>query len=101
VHLIYRGLFALDDGLKLPLQPQDEVAGNTDSIEEILLPEDTLAAVEAVEITETADNVQTNLDTTQPKQDNEPATTEILPTPTITPKIDSAGTIPRAIPVEE
>jgi len=101
VHLIYRGLFALDDGLKLPLQPQDEVAGNTDSIEEILLPEDTLAAVEAVEITETADNVQTNLDTTQPKQDNEPATTEILPTPTITPEIDSAGTIPRAIPVEE
>lgn len=101
VHLIYRGLFALDDGLKLPLQPQDEVAGNTDSIEEILLPEDTLAAVEAVEITETADNVQTDLETTQPKQDNEPATTEILPTPTITPEIDSAGTIPRAIPVTE
>jgi penicillin-binding protein 2 len=101
VHLIYRGLFALDDGLKLPLQPQDEVAGNTDSIEEILLPEDTLAAVEAVEITETADNVQTNLDTTQPNQDNEPTTTDILPTPTITPEIDSAGTIPRAIPVQE
>ncbi len=101
VHLIYRGLFALDDGLKLPLQPQDEVAGNTDSIEEILLPEDTLAAVEALEITETADNVQTDLETTQPNQDNEPNTTDILQTPTITPEIDSAGTIPRAIPVRE
>jgi penicillin-binding protein 2 len=101
VHLIYRGLFALDDGLKLPLQPQDEVAGNTDPIEEILLPEDTLAAVEAVEITETADDVQTDLAPRQNNPDNDTNTTEILPTPTITPEIDTAGTIPRAIPVPE
>lgn len=101
VHLIYRGLFALDEGLKLPLQPQDEVAGNTDSIEEIVLPEDTLAAVEAADITETADDVQTNLEPTNTNNDNENTSTEILPTPTITPEIDSAGTIPRAIPVIE
>jgi penicillin-binding protein 2 len=101
VHLIYRGLFALDEGLKLPLNPQDEVAGNTDSIEEILLPEDTLAAVEAADITETADDVQTDLETTNTTNDNETTPTEILPTPTITPEIDSAGTIPRAIPVHE
>lgn len=101
VHLIYRGLFALDEGLKLPLQPQDEVAGNTDSIEEIILPEDTLAAVEAADITETADDVQTNLGATNSTNENESTQIEILPTPTITPEIDSAGTIPRAIPVPE
>lgn len=100
VHLIYRGLFALDDGMKLPLQPQDEIAGNTDPIEEILLPEDTLAAIEAVEITETADDVQNNIVPTQTHNEND-TTTENLPTPTITPEIDSAGTIPRAIPVPE
>jgi penicillin-binding protein 2 len=100
VHLIYRGLFALDAGLKLPLHPQDEVAGNTDSIEELLLPEDTLAAVEAVEITETADDVQIDIGPTQPNNEND-NNTENLPTPTITPEIDSAGTILRAIPVQE
>jgi penicillin-binding protein 2 len=101
VHLIYRGLFALDEGLQLPMNPQDEVAGNTDSIEEILLPTDTLAAVEAVEITETAENVQTDLEPRNPTPDNQNNPTEILPTPTITPEIDSAGTILRAIPVPE
>lgn len=100
VHLIYRGLFALEEGLRLPLQPQDEVPGNTDSIEEILLPEDTLAAVEAEEVTETAEDVQSNMKTSNatPENDNP---TEILTTPTITPEIDSAGTILRAIPIEE
>jgi penicillin-binding protein 2 len=100
VHLIYRGLFALDEGLQLPMNPQSEVAGNTLPIEEIPLPEDTLAAVEAIEITETADDVETNMQaaTTTPS-DNNP--TEILPTPTITPEIDSEGTILRAIPLSE
>jgi penicillin-binding protein 2 len=100
VHLIYRGLFALEDGLRLPLQPQDEVLGNTDSIEEILLPEDTLAAVEAEEITETAEDVQANMKPSSAAPETENPT-EILPTPTITPEIDSAGTILRAIPIEE
>ncbi|MEN9990892.1 MAG: hypothetical protein RLZZ224_594 [Verrucomicrobiota bacterium] len=100
VHLIYRGLFALDEGLRLPLQPQDEVKGNTDSIEEILLPEDTLAAVQAEEITETAADVESNVKTPSTNSENDNPT-EILPTPTITPEIDSAGTILRAIPIEE
>jgi penicillin-binding protein 2 len=100
VHLIYRGLFALDEGLRLPLQPQDEVKGNTDSIEEILLPEDTLAAVQAEEITETAADVESNVKTPSTSSENDNPT-EILPTPTITPEIDSAGTILRAIPIEE
>jgi penicillin-binding protein 2 len=100
VHLIYRGLFALEDGLKLPMEPQDEVAGDTNSIEEILLPTDTLAAVEAVEITETADDVESSLQPTNLTNEND-TSTEILPTPTITPDIDFDGNIPRAIPVDE
>lgn len=101
VHLIYRGLFAHDEGLKLPLRPQDEVKGNTDMIDEILLPEDTLAAVEAADITETAENVQLDVDANANKNDPEENNSEILTTPTITPEIDPAGTIPRAMPVDD
>lgn len=101
VHLIYRGLFAHDEGLKLPLRPQDEVKGNTNPIEEITLPQDTLAAVEAADITETAENVQTDVDAKINTTDTEENDSEMLLTPTITPEIDSAGTIPRAQPVEE
>jgi penicillin-binding protein 2 len=103
-HLIYRGLFAQDDGLSLPLHPQNEVKGNTDMIEEIKLPEDTLAAVEATEtteITETAENVQTDIEAVTPTTNTEEPTTDIIPTPTLTPDIDPSGTIPRARPVEE
>lgn len=101
VHLIYRGLFAQEEGLKLPLHPQDEVQGNTHSIEEITLPADTLAAVEAADVTETADDVQVNAEAGANNNAAEDNTTEILPTPTITPEIDSTGAIPRAKPVNE
>jgi penicillin-binding protein 2 len=101
VHLIYRGLFAQEEGLKLPLHPQDEVPGNTHSIEEITLPADTLAAVEAADVTETADDVQVNTEASASNNAAEDNTAEILPTPTITPEIDPTGTIPRAKPVNE
>ena len=101
VHLIYRGLFAQEEGLKLPLHPQDEVPGNTHSIEEITLPADTLAAVEAADVTETADDVQVNTEASASNNAAEDNTAEILPTPTITPEIDPTGAIPRAKPVNE
>jgi penicillin-binding protein 2 len=101
VHLIYRGLFAQEEGFKLPLHPQDEVPGNTNSIEEITLPVDTLAAVEATDFTETAENVQVNTETSANNTNPEDNTAEMHPIPTITPEIDSTSTIPRAKPVNE
>jgi penicillin-binding protein 2 len=100
-HLIYRGLFALDDGLTVKVTPQQEYVGNTNKIEEIALPEDTLAAVGAVamnEPTETADNIATDPNTPSP----DTLTPENSQQPQlITPTIDPTGTIPRAIPVTD
>jgi penicillin-binding protein 2 len=104
VHLIYRGLFSQDEGLKLPLKVQTEFAGNTLRLETIELPADVLAAIDtnepiaAAEDGETGDEVgEVTTATTFPPADN--ATT---PTPTLTPEIDDEGTvIPRAVPVAE
>jgi penicillin-binding protein 2 len=103
VHLIYRGLFAQDEGLKLPLRPQKEFPGNTDRIEEIELPEDVLAAVSmdpnapSDDGGETGDEVGEVILKAQPVNE-----TTDTPTPTITPEIDDEGTvIPRAVPVAE
>jgi penicillin-binding protein 2 len=101
VHLIYSGLFAQEEGLKLPLRPQTEFAGNTDRIEAIELPEDLLAAINATDIediVETSDElVDMSSETVVP-----PADTHVTPTPTLTPEIDAEGTvIPKAVPVTE
>jgi len=99
--LIMRGLFAQDEGLKLPLKPQTAVLGNTNRIEEILIPkDDPLAALSPDEdeaAGETGDEVE-NLDMPQAP----PAAEPVIPTPVITPEIDEDGTvIPRAQPVPE
>jgi penicillin-binding protein 2 len=99
--MIYRSLFALDDGLTYKPRPQTEYVGKIDSLEEIILPDETLAAFETADATETADNAQTNIDAITKTNNPENNTTEMLPSPTITPEIDSAGTIPRATPVDE
>ena len=104
VHLIYRGLFAQDEGLKLPLKPQTEFAGNTERLEAIELPADVLAAIDANEPFELSDPGETGdevgemvTDVTTPSADN-----TAIPTPTLTPVIDDEGTvIPRAVPVPE
>ena len=100
-HLILRGLFAQDEGLKLPLKSQTAVPGNTTRIEEIIIPKDdplaTLATEEAEGTGETGEEVE-NLDVTPPPATPEPE----IPTPVITPEIDEDGTvIPRAQPVPE
>jgi penicillin-binding protein 2 len=100
-HLILRGLFAQDEGLKLPLKAQTAVVGNTDRIEEILLPkEDPLVALNADEMDaagETGEEVET-LETPPLPATPEP----VIPTPVITPEVDEDGTvIPRAQPVPE
>jgi penicillin-binding protein 2 len=107
VHLIYRGLFAQDEGIKLPLRPQKEFAGNTDRIEEIPLPADVLAAINAGDmadeaaIGETGDEVG-EVAEVLPSATVPAADTSVTPTPTFTPEIDVEGTvIPRAVPVTD
>jgi penicillin-binding protein 2 len=100
-NLILRGLFAQDEGLKLPLKPQNAVLGNTDRIEEIILPKDdplaTLEPGEDEDTGETGEEIET------PNAPPVPATADpVIPTPVITPEIDEDGTvIPRAQPVPE
>jgi penicillin-binding protein 2 len=103
VHLIYRGLFAADEGMKLPLKPQKEFPGNLERLEEIPLPEDILAALNldpnaADDPGESGDEAgEIALPTLT--STNEPTP---IPTPTLTPEIDAEGTvIPRATPVSE
>ena len=100
-NLILRGLFAQDDGIKLPLKPQSPVLGNTNRIEEIVIPKDdplaTPGSEEAEGNGETGEEVE-NLEPPTP-----PVTTQpIIPSPVITPEVDEDGTvIPRAQPVLE
>lgn len=103
VHLILRGMFAADQGMKLPLGKMQEYGGNTDRIEELALPEDALAALDVhaealgedgEEAAETEESVPQVVTPTTPIDPN-------TPTPTITPQVDAEGTIPRAQPVPE
>jgi penicillin-binding protein 2 len=100
-HLILRGLFAQDEGVKLPLKPQLAVRGNAERIEEILIPKDEALAIlagdEAEGAGETGEEIE-NLDAPPLAATAEP----VIPTPVITPEIDEDGTvIPRAQPVPE
>jgi penicillin-binding protein 2 len=109
VNLIYHGLFAREQGIQLPLKPQTEFAGNIERLEEIVLPEEVLAAIkagEAIDATAQAEDLGEtgeeagDLATSPPAESPEDDT--ITPTPTLTPEIDAEGTvIPRAVPVEE
>jgi penicillin-binding protein 2 len=110
VNLIYQGLFAREKGVRLPLKPQQEFAGNTDRIEEIVIPEETLAATQGLQpvspdetadeepvLGETGDEVGELVVTSDAAADD-----SITPVPTLTPEIDVEGTvIPRAVPVPE
>ena len=99
VNLIYRGLFAQDEGLKLPLRPQTEFAGNTDRYEEVKLPEDVLAAIDVAPLPdESGETGEESGDVPSP-QTPPSNTKKVSPKPTITTEADEAGTVPRAKPV--
>ena len=99
VHLILRGLLARDDGMKLPLAPLEPFYGNRDPIEEIELPEDVLAVIEATAAGETGDEVGVPV-SLRPAV-TIPGEEPVTPEPTITPEVDEEGSVvPRAIPVE-
>jgi penicillin-binding protein 2 len=112
VNTVYTGLFAKENGLRLPLKPQTEYKGHLDRIEAIEPLKDVLAAIEASEIA--------GGETTAANPDDEVGETgdevgEVLPEtpigispannspqPTITPETDREGqVIPRATPISE
>jgi penicillin-binding protein 2 len=105
VKLIYQGLFPLDQGTRLPLRVQTEFAGNTERIEEIVLPDETLANTPFVgppapddDPGETGDEVGDLGTTSETAAEDD----SVTPIPTLTPEIDDEGTvIPRAVPVPE
>ncbi len=102
-HLIYRGLFAREAGARLPLKRMQEFAGNTERVEEVELPEDVLAAIDAT-ILEDEDIADAAVDVpTAPISSNPPPRALVVPlTPTITTEADDEGTVvPRAVPVQE
>jgi penicillin-binding protein 2 len=95
VHLVMRGLFSRDEGMKLPLHPLDPVPGKLEAIEEIPLPKDVLDAIdvtqddgetgdEAADAAAAAGIVPGNPDNNQPA---------VTPSPTITPEADAEGTV--------
>ncbi|MES2660995.1 MAG: penicillin-binding transpeptidase domain-containing protein [Verrucomicrobiota bacterium] len=121
VNLVYRGLFARDAGVRLPLRPQEKVPGNTDRIEKTIeISPEMIAAVEAgdpnpppatvsvitppvpVEVVpeeggETGSEAGDMATAIQP-----PPVNDVTPTPTITPEVDAEGSvIPKAVPVTE
>ena len=102
VHLILRGFFAADDGLRLPLARMTEFGGNTEQLEEIPLPADTLAAISGEG---DDDGGETGEETEEPEPVAPvatPAGTSPAPNPSITPEVDAEGSvIPRAVPVTE
>ncbi|MCW1914269.1 penicillin-binding transpeptidase domain-containing protein [Luteolibacter sp. GHJ8] len=95
VHLVMRGLFSRDEGMKLPLHPLDPVPGKLEAIDEIPLPEDVLAAIdvtqddgetgdEAADAAAAAGIVPGNPENDQPA---------VAPSPTITLEADAEGTV--------
>ena len=123
-NLVYRGLFARDGGVRLPLKSQEKVPGNTDRIEKTIeISPELIAAVEAgdtgpapeaiaaaaaaavasqpaetIDDGETGEEVGENPSITPPP----PLTNTVTPTPTITPEVDAEGSvIPKAVPVDE
>lgn len=118
VNLVYRGLFARDKGVRLPLKPQKRAEGHLgDLIKELQVPPEMIAAVEAGDTEPTPEAVATAASQTAPPSTEEPAgetgeevgdvSSEIrpaspdndTPTPTITPEADSDGSVsPRTRP---
>ena len=95
VHLVMRGLFSRDEGMKLPLHPLEPDPGELKPIQEIALPEDVLAAIdvtqddgetgdEAADAAAASGIVPGNPDNDHPS---------VTPNPTVKNEADAAGTI--------
>ena len=89
VNLIFRGLFASEKGLKLPLRRMGEVGGNFEPIEEIELPEGDLLALAIDEEGETGEEAEEAQLPGGPVR----VRPRTIPLPSITPDADS-GTHP-------
>lgn len=99
MNLIYRGLFAEEEGMQLPLRPQTEFKGNTNSIDAITITEDPLAATGAT-APPAAEDGETGEEDGEPPASApaEPVSEPAIPT--LAPKPDAEGTVvPRAVPV--
>jgi penicillin-binding protein 2 len=113
VHTVYSGLFAKENGMRLPLKPQAEFKGHLDRIEAIEPLKDVLAAIEASEIADgettgsadTEDEIGETGDEVGEVLPDTPlgvTPTTTSPQPTITPETDREGqVIPRATPIRE
>lgn len=112
VNTVYTGLFAKENGMRLPLKPQTEYKGHLERIEAIEPLKDVLAAIEASEIPvgeTTAANPEDEIGETGdeiggilPETPIGSAPTVTSPQPTITPETDREGqVIPRATPITE
>jgi len=113
VNMIYSGIFAQEEGMRLPLKPQNEYPGHLERIEAIEPVKDVLAAIQATEappsnskrsiaagddLGETGNEIGDILPTSTPST----STSVITPKPTITQETDREGqVIPRATPVHE
>jgi penicillin-binding protein 2 len=121
VNVVYRGLFARDNGVKLPLKPMAKAPGHLgEIIKAIELPPEVITAVEAGEpiphpelaaappsLLPTPPVEDDGGETGEEAGDVAPVTppapsTTVTPTPTITPEADAEGSvIPKAVPVKE
>lgn len=119
VNLVFRGLFARDGGVRLPLKPLDVYSGNTDRIEKLItIPPEVIAAVEAGDTNPAPEAVAAVAAEMPNKTDDagetgeevgedippssQPAPDTTVPAPNITPEVDAEGlVIPKAVPVEE
>jgi penicillin-binding protein 2 len=113
VNTVYQGIFAQEKGMRLPLKPQTEYAGNLTFIKRIEPLEDVLASIEASEIPDAlADTVASGDDVSETGDEvadiipiNTPINTtprDTSPKPTITQETDREGqVIPRATPIRE
>jgi penicillin-binding protein 2 len=123
VNLIYRGLFARDAGVRLPLKPLDRFTGNTDRIDKpIEISPEMIATIEAGDTTPApsaiaaaaAESTDPNAEVSGERGDEvggadpssptapPPLSNTVIPTPTITPELDADGAIiPKAVPIKD
>jgi penicillin-binding protein 2 len=113
VNMVYSGIFAQEQGMRLPLKPQIEFQGHLKRIEAIEPVKDVLAAIQATEAPPTNPNQSTTASNDDGETGNEigdilprntsPTSTTIYsPKPTITQETDREGQIiPRATPIIE
>lgn len=113
VNTVYTGIFAQENGMRLPLKPQTEFKGHLERIEAIEPLKDVLASIEASEIPAGSGAVAANADDeigetgdevgdVLPDTPIETTSASTSPKPTITQETDREGqVIPRATPINE